>query len=78
MSIKAEEIRNLISKKYPKAHIEIIDLAGDENHYKVIITSAHFKGLNRVEQHKSIYDTLGSRVGNELHALSLQTQIPSE
>ena len=51
MTISAKKIRELIKKKFPQADIEIIDTAGDSNHYSATITTHEFKGLSRVEQH---------------------------
>ena len=78
MAISAEELRALLEKRFPNADIEIIDTAGDSNHYSVKITAEEFKGLNRVEQHKLVYQALQGRMdGNNgiLHALALQTVI---
>ena len=78
MAISAQKIKELIKKKFPKADIEIIDTAGDNNHYSAIITAQEFKGLSRVEQHKLVYKALeGAMDGNNgiLHALALQTKI---
>ena len=77
MAISAEKIRELIKKKFPRADIEIIDTAGDNNHYSATITTQEFKGLSRVEQHKLVYKALeGAMDGNNgiLHALALQTK----
>ena len=38
MTIKKEELENMITKAFPEAKVEIIDLAGDDNHYSLIIT----------------------------------------
>ena len=59
MAITAEQIRELIKKKFPQADIEIIDTAGDNNHYSAIITAQEFRGKSRVEQHKLIYRQSG-------------------
>lgn len=77
MAISAEKIRELIKKKFPQADIEIIDTAGDSNHYSATITAQEFKGLSRVEQHKLVYKALeGAMDGSNgiLHALALQTK----
>ena len=73
MSMKIEEIRNLIKKGIPDAEIEIQDLAGDENHYSATIKSKVFAGKSMIEQHKIVYKALGVKMGNELHALALNT-----
>ena len=55
MAISAKQIKELIQKKFPQADIEIIDTAGDKNHYSAIITTEEFRGKSRVEQHKLVY-----------------------
>ena len=73
MSLKLEEIRNLIKESIPDAEITIQDLAGDENHYSATIKSKIFNGKSKIEQHKIVYKSLKGKMGNELHALSLNT-----
>ena len=73
MPLKLEEIKNLIKSAIPDAEITIEDLAGDENHYSATIKSKVFSGKSRIEQHKLVYKALGSKMGNELHALVLNT-----
>ena len=73
MSLKLKEINDLIKKAIPDAEVSIQDLAGDENHYSATIKSKVFKGMNKIEQHKLVYKALGSKMGNELHALALNT-----
>ena len=81
MAISAEKIRELIKKKFPQADIEIIDTAGDSNHYSATITATEFIGKSRVEQHKMVYKALeGAMDGSNgvLHALALHTKIKQE
>ena len=73
MSLKSEEIKNLIKEAIPDAEIVIQDLAGDENHYSATIKSKIFNGKNKIEQHKMVYKSLKGKMGNELHALSIST-----
>ena len=73
MSMKIEEIESLIKKALPAAEIVIKDLAGDENHYSATIKSKVFAGKSMIEQHKIVYKALGVKMGNELHALALNT-----
>ena len=78
MAISAEKIKGLIKKKFPQADIEIIDTAGDSNHYSATITAQEFRGKSRVDQHKMVYKALeGAMDGSNgvLHALALQTKI---
>ena len=73
MSLKLEEIKSLIKEAMPDAEITIKDLAGDENHYSATIKSKVFSGKNKIEQHKMVYKALKGKMGNELHALALNT-----
>ena len=73
MSLKLEEIESLIKKAIPDAEIQIEDLAGDENHYSATIKSKIFSGKSKIDQHKIVYKALKGKMGNELHALSLNT-----
>ena len=76
MPMAASEIESLIRASIPDAMIEIIDLAGDGDHYEARVTAEAFRGLPLVKQHKLVYDALGGRMGNELHALKLKTGAP--
>ena len=73
MSLKSEEIEKLIKESIPDAKIVINDLAGDQNHYSATIKSKIFKGKSKIEQHKIVYKSLKGKMGNELHALSINT-----
>jgi stress-induced morphogen len=53
--------------------VRIDDLRGDGDHYAAHVVSAAFKGLSRIQQHQLVYKALQGRMGNELHALALQT-----
>ena len=73
MALKLVEIKNLIKESIPDAEITIQDLAGDNNHYSATIKSKVFSGKSKIEQHKLVYKALKGKMGNELHALALNT-----
>ena len=75
MPLPINEIKRLIKESIPDASIEIKDLMGDNNHYSATIRSEIFKNLNKIEQHKLVYKSLKGKMGNELHALSITTEI---
>lgn len=79
MAMAAEDIVSLIKAALPDAIVEMIDLAGDNNHWKAIVTSSAFVGKSRVAQHQIVYAALkGSMDGanGQLHALALDTRTP--
>ena len=73
MAMNLKEIEILIKAALPDASVEIQDLAGDGNHYSATVTSSTFAGKSKIEQHKLVYKALGGKMGNELHALALNT-----
>jgi stress-induced morphogen len=76
MPMAADEIASMIRAALPDARVEIKDLRGDGDHYAATVVSAAFIGKTRVQQHQMVYQALKGRMGGELHALALQTQIP--
>ena len=74
MAMDLKEIESLIKEALADATVEIQDLAGDGNHYSATVTSSHFSGKSKIEQHKMVYNSLKGKMGNELHALSITTE----
>jgi len=77
MAMSAGEIEQMIREAFPDASIEIDDLRGDGDHYAAKIVSGTFVGKSRVQQHQLVYKALKGKMGNELHALALQTSAPA-
>jgi stress-induced morphogen len=78
MAMVAGEIEHLIKAKFPDALIEIRDLAGDGDHFAAHVVTSAFKGKTRVQQHQMVYEALGGRMGDALHALALTTAAPKD
>ena len=78
MPMHPAEIEELIKAGIPDAKVTIEDLRGDGDHYAAYIVSEAFRGKSRVQQHQMVYSALQGRMGNELHALALQTSVPTE
>jgi stress-induced morphogen len=68
------EIKHRIKAALPDAEITLEDLAGDNDHWKVIVKSAAFAGKTRVQQHQMVYAAFGSDMGTTLHALAVETR----
>ncbi len=56
--------------------------AGDrpfgQSHYHAIVTATAFQGKNRVARQRMVFVALGSLVGQEVHALSMDLRTPDE
>jgi len=77
MAMPAAEIEALIRAALPDAEVEITDLAGDGDHYAARVVCESFRGKSLVQRHKLVYEALGGRMGGELHALQLKTEVPN-
>lgn len=77
MPMSPTEIESLIKAALPDAQVKIDDLRGDGDHYAAYVVSKDFQGKSRVQQHQMVYQALQGRMGNELHALALQTATPA-
>jgi stress-induced morphogen len=77
MAMEASEIARLIKESIPDAEVVIEDLRGDGDHYAAQVTSKAFAGKSRVQQHQMVYQALRGRMGDQLHALALQTSAPA-
>jgi stress-induced morphogen len=76
MPMPAAEIERMIRDALPDAQVTIDDLRGDGDHYAAKVVSTAFRGKTRVQQHQMVYQALKGRMGNELHAMALQTSVP--
>ncbi|MEO0498415.1 MAG: BolA family transcriptional regulator [Pseudomonadota bacterium] len=78
MPMSAIDIESMIRDALPDAEVTIRDLAGDGDHYAADVVSESFRGKTRVQQHRIVIDALKGKMGEELHALALQTSVPSD
>jgi len=78
MAMDAAEIQRLIKEGIPDATVTIEDLRGDGDHYAARVVSSAFAGKTRVQQHQMVYQALRGNMGDALHALALQTAVPTD
>ncbi|MES2608497.1 MAG: BolA family transcriptional regulator [Pseudomonadota bacterium] len=77
MAISITELRQLLKDSFPDASIDVVDLAGDNDHYQASVISEQFIGKSRIQQHQMVYQALKGKMGEELHALALKTRTPT-
>ncbi len=71
----ADAVRGYIAAGLDCTHCEV---EGDGRHFFATIVSAAFEGLPRVRRHQRVYQALGDRMREEIHALSMKTLTPAE
>ncbi len=70
------EVTELIERGLPGSRASV---ASEDNvHFEAVVVAASFKGLRAVQRHKLVYETLGPKMGNEIHALALKVYTPEE
>lgn len=57
---------------------EFLQVEGDGRHFFATIVSAEFEGKPRVRRHQRVYEALGDRMREQIHALSMKTLTPAE
>lgn len=73
-----EQIKSVVEQALPGSKAEVVDMTGTRDHYQLVVVSSAFEGKSSVERHRMVYATLGSAVGQEIHALALKTMTPTE
>ena len=70
------EIKPLIEAGFDAA---IVRVESDDNtHFAALVVAQEFDGKRPLARHQLVYKTLGSLVGNEIHALSITALTPEE
>lgn len=70
------DIAELIEKNLAGARAQVA--TDGQGHYEATVIAAAFAGKRSLQRHQLVYATLGTRVGNEIHALALKTYTPDE
>lgn len=71
-----DKVAALIKAGMPDATVEV--RGADGRHFEALVVSEQFAGQRTLQRHRTVYATLGSLVGEEIHALSLRTLTPGE
>lgn len=74
--LTAESVKTYIESALPCEHVQVE--GEDGRHFEALIVSAQFVGKNTVQQHQMVYKSLGDRMKQEIHALSMKTLTPEQ
>lgn len=69
------EIERFIAAGLDCEHLEV---DGDGRHFFATIVSKEFEGTSRIARHQRVYQALGDRMREQIHALSMKTLTPAE
>jgi len=73
--VTPESIQHNIAQGMATEHLSV---AGDGHHFEAVVVSDAFAGKSCVQRHQLVYQTLGDRMREEIHALSIKTFTPQE
>jgi acid stress-induced BolA-like protein IbaG/YrbA len=71
-----ERVAELIRAGLPGAGVRVE--SDDNTHFASQIVAEQFAGLRPIARHQLVYKTLGSLMGREIHALSIEALTPEE
>jgi acid stress-induced BolA-like protein IbaG/YrbA len=72
--LTSEQLKEYIQQGLPCDYIDV--QGNDGQHFEALIVSPEFTGKSMVQQHQLVYKTLGPRMHDEIHALSMRTFTP--
>ncbi len=89
MGAVAETIRHKLDAAFSPTRLDVVDDSdrhaghagareGGESHFTVILESAAFAGVNRVQRQRMVYGALAEELAGPIHALSLKALAPGE
>ena len=70
------DVAQLIRAGLPGATVQVE--SDDGTHFSALVVSEAFANKRTLQRHQLVYAALGKLMGNEIHALSMQTQTPAE
>ena len=74
--MQANDIEGLIKAGLEDAVVRVE--TDDNTHFAALVVAAEFDGKRPLARHQMVYKCLGTLVGNEIHALSIQAFTPAE
>ncbi|MGB7373142.1 BolA family protein [Pontixanthobacter sp.] len=85
----ADEMRQLLTRAFAPSQLEIIndsakhsghsgDDGSGESHFTIIIESAKFSGISRLQRQRMINAALGDIPGERVHALAIRASPPED
>tara|TARA_R110000772_G_scaffold267933_1_gene393165 strand:+ start:12364 stop:12696 length:333 start_codon:yes stop_codon:yes gene_type:complete len=80
-----QSIERKLTESLTPDHLEVINEShmhsvppGSESHFKVIVVSPRFDGLNRIKRHQTVNAVLADELAGPIHALSMETYTAEE
>ena len=67
------EVKQHFLKEYPDAKVDVVDLTGTNNHYRIIISCIELQKMPRIAAHRSVMGVFEKQLkSGEIHALTIE------
>ena len=77
--VNPEQVAEMIKVGLPDAQVQVQDLTGSLDHYKVVVVSSQFQGKRLVQRHQLVYGALKQAMASDqIHALTMETHTPED
>jgi stress-induced morphogen len=76
MSVSSEQLQHIIADAFDNPVVNVIDTAGDQEHYFVEVIAKEFIGKSLMEQHKMVNNAIRGTAAASIHSISIKTSIP--
>ncbi|MCE7904081.1 MAG: BolA family transcriptional regulator [Gammaproteobacteria bacterium PRO9] len=71
-----QEIETLIHAHLPGTRATV--RSADNVHFDAVVVSPAFAGKRTLQRHRLVYGALGTHIGGDIHALSIEAYTPEE
>lgn len=88
MSERSDRLAATLRERLGARHVEVEDEShlhaghagaqGGAGHFRALIVSERFEGLNRVQAQRLVYEAVADEMATWIHALSLRTLTPEK
>lgn len=74
-----DQIKTRLLNAYQGCNVDVTDLTGTQDHYKVHIECKQLAAVPRIQAHRAIMDLFQKELhSGEIHAFTISTAIPKE
>lgn len=78
MPFEPQQVKKLVEDFIPDSKVDVEDLTGTRDHYRVIVVSPGFTGKMLIERHQMVNEALKEPLKGPIHALTIEAYTPEQ
>lgn len=85
---RVDRIRDRLQAAFQPTRLDVVDdshrhaghpsVADGRGHFTVVIVSATFTGMSKLDRHRAVYDAVQDLLATDIHAMSIHAFAPGE